>query len=77
MGGVGAGGGGPIEPPGYLPPPHSPKKGSIDSTPEILLRLTPGLGGDPDPKIGQKRKWDFWNQCVEGVQKSCHLPYIW
>ena len=66
----GGGGGGLIEPSGRTPP--FPKKGSIDRTPKIL-----DLGGDPDPKIGKKRKWDFWNQRVEGVQKSHHLPYIW
>ena len=59
----------------WLDPPPHPKKGSIDRTPKILPRPW-GLGGDLDPKIGKKRKWDFWNQCVEGVQKSYHLPYI-
>ena len=68
-------GGGSIGPLARPPPP--PKRGSIDGTPKLLPRLTPGLGGDPDPKIGKKRMWDFGNQRVEGVQKSHHLPYIW
>ena len=38
----------------WLAPPPPPKRGSIDRTPKILLRLTPGLGGDPDPKIDKK-----------------------
>ena len=30
-----------------------------------------GPGGGLDPKFGQKRKWDFWNQRVEGgTEKS-------
>ena len=37
--GGGGGGGGSMEPSGRTPPP---KKGSIDRTPKILPRLTPG-----------------------------------
>ena len=50
-------GGGSIEPSSRTPP--SPKKGSIDGTPKIRPSLTPGLGGDPDPKVGEKKKMGF------------------
>ena len=59
----------------WLDPPPSPKMGSIDGT-QNPTETDPGLGGDPHPKLGKKMKWDFWNQRVEGVQKSHHLPYI-
>ena len=36
----------------WLHPP--PKKGSLDGPPKLLPRLTPGPGGDPDPKFGKK-----------------------
>ena len=32
-----------------------PQKGSIEGPPKILPRLTPGPGGDPDPKLGKKK----------------------
>ena len=37
-----------------LAPPPRKKGGSIDGTPQILPRLTPGPERDPAPKIGKK-----------------------
>ena len=34
----------------------SPKKGSIHGPPKILPRVTPGPGGDQDPKFSKKMK---------------------
>ena len=54
-------------------PPPSPKKGSIDRTPKILPRLTPG----PPPKIGKKRKWDFLDSARQGgSEKSSFAIYL-
>ena len=68
------GGGGLIQPSGPPPP-----KSSIDRPPKNPTQTDPrGPGGDPDPKFGKKRKRkrNFWNQCLKGVQKSHHLPCI-
>ena len=67
-------GGGGVDAALWLDPHPQPKKGSIDRTPKILPRLP---GGDLDPKYSKKMKWDFWNQWVQGIQKSHHLPCIW
>ena len=38
----------------WLAPPPPPKRAQLTPPPQILLRLTPGPGGDPDPKFGKK-----------------------
>ena len=66
--------GGSIEPSGRTPP--SPKKCSIDRTPKLLPRLTPrALEVTQTQNSEKKRKWDFWNQRVEGFRKViiCHI----
>ena len=47
-------------------PPPPPKRAQIDGTPKILPRLPPGLGGDPDPKIGKKMKMGFLESARRG-----------
>ena len=66
----GGGGGSRYSPLASPPPP-------IDG-PQNPAATDPWAGGGPDPKFGKKKwKWGFWNQRVEGVQKSHHLPWIW
>ena len=67
------GGGGSIEPSGRTPPS---KKGSIDRTPKILPRLTPGRRRRPRPKNRGKKKIGFLESTCPGGSESHHLPYI-
>ena len=72
----GGGGGGCRYSPLAGPLPQPPQKDQLTPPPpppQILWRLTPGPGGDPDLKVTKKRKWGFWNQRVEGVQINYHL----
>ena len=72
--GRGRGGGRSMQPL-WLDAPLTPKKGSTDGPPEIpLTPRAPEVTRTPKEK--KKRKWDVWNQRVEGVRKSHHLPGI-
>ena len=66
-------GGGGIQPSGRSPP----KKGSIDMTPKILQRLTPGPRRWPRPKNEKTKKMGFLESACRGdSEKSSFAIYL-
>ena len=57
------------------PDPAPPQKGQDPQNPTESDPRAPEV--TPTQKSEKKTKMGFWNQRVEGVQKSHHLPYIW
>ena len=71
---IGGRGGGVDRAPWLEPPP--PQKGSIDGTPQNPTETDPqALEVPQTQKSAKKWKWDFWNQRVEGSEKSSFAIY--